>query len=71
MIASLLRLFALRPLFTVAILGVPLIALIAIGVVAVLFVKALVFIVLPIAVGIWLLRKLVGTRPSAGGAAAA
>ncbi len=63
MIAALLRLFALRPLFTVAILGVPLIALIAIGVAVVALFKVLLFIVLPIALGVWLLRKLFAGRP--------
>jgi type IV secretory pathway VirB3-like protein len=62
MLASLLRLFALRPLLSIAILGIPLLVLAAIGLFTVLIVKFLVFIVLPIALIVWLVRKF--TRPS-------
>lgn len=58
MFGALLRLFALRPLFTVAILGFPLILLVIVGLVAIFAIKFLVFVVLPIALIIWLVRWL-------------
>ena len=58
MIASLLRLLALKPLLTMVIFGIPILVLIVVGLASVALVKLLVFIVLPIAVGVWLLRKL-------------
>ena len=58
MIAALLRLFALRPLFTIAIFGFPLLLLIAIGLFTIVAVKALVFVVLPVVLVIWLVRRL-------------
>lgn len=63
MIASLLRLFALRPFFTMAILGFPVILLIAVGLFTIVALKFLVFIVLPIALVVWLLRRVVRPRP--------
>lgn len=60
MIPAFLRLFALRPLFTIAIFGFPLILLVAVGLVAIVALKVLVFVVLPIALIIWLLRSLFG-----------
>jgi hypothetical protein len=58
MIASLLRLFALRPFLTLAILGVPVIVLIAIGLLTVIVMKLLLFVVLPIAAVVWVVRWL-------------
>jgi hypothetical protein len=58
MIPALLRLFALRPLFTVAILGFPLILLVIVGLLAIYAIKFLVFVILPLALIIWLLRTL-------------
>jgi len=57
MFAALLRLFALRPLLTMAILGFPLILLVAVGLFAILALKLLVFVVLPIALVVWLVRR--------------
>ncbi len=62
MIESILRLFALRPLFTIAIMGIPLLVLIVIGLAAVMLFKLLLFVVLPIAIGVWLLRKIFRPR---------
>ncbi|MBI3791806.1 MAG: hypothetical protein HY275_13135 [Gemmatimonadetes bacterium] len=62
MLASILRLFALRPLFTTLILGIPIIVLIVIGLAAVLLLKLLFFVVLPIVIGVWLLKKIFGGR---------
>lgn len=57
MIALLLRLFALRPLLSMAIFGIPILALVAIGVVTVFALKILVFIVLPILLIWWLVKR--------------
>ena len=58
MIAAILRLFSLRPFLTLAIFGIPVFILIAIGLFTVMALKFLVFIVLPIALIIWVVRKL-------------
>lgn len=60
MIAALLRLLALRPLLTITIFGIPLLVLAVIGLLAVGLIKFLIFVVLPIALVIWLLRWLFG-----------
>ena len=60
MIAAILRLFSLRPFLTLALFGIPVFILIAIGLFTVMALKFLVFIVLPIVVVVWLLRKLFG-----------
>ena len=57
MIASLLRLFALRPFLTMAIVGVPVIVLIAVGLLTIILFKVLVVVVLPIVVAVWLVRR--------------
>ena len=56
MFAGILRLFALRPFFTMAILGIPVLLLIVVGLFTILALKFLIFIVLPIALAIWLIR---------------
>ena len=58
MISSILRLFALRPFLTMAILGIPVVLLIAVGLFTIIALKFLVFVVLPIALVVWLFRKL-------------
>jgi hypothetical protein len=58
MIAALLRLFALRPLLTITILGLPILLLVAVGLFTILALKVLVFVVLPVVLVIWLVRKL-------------
>jgi hypothetical protein len=57
MIAAILRLFALRPFFTLAIFGIPLIVLVVVGLFTIMAIKFLIFVVLPIALVVWLLRK--------------
>ena len=56
MLAGILRLFALRPFLTLAIFGIPVVILIAIGLFTVMALKFLVFIVLPIFLVVWILR---------------
>jgi len=58
MIASILRLFALRPFLTIALFGIPIFALVLVGLFTVFALKFLFFIVLPIALVVWLARKL-------------
>jgi hypothetical protein len=60
MLADILRLIALRPLFTLAILGFPLLLLVAVGLFTILALKFLFFVVLPIALLIWLVRAVFG-----------
>ena len=57
MLVSLLRLFALRPLLSIAIFGIPLLVLVAVGLFTILALKLLVFVVLPVIVLVWLVRK--------------
>jgi len=56
MFAAILRLLALRPLLGLAILGFPIILLVAVGLITILAFKFLVFIVLPIVAVVWLVR---------------
>ncbi|HEY8794782.1 MAG TPA: hypothetical protein VIM15_07520 [Gemmatimonadaceae bacterium] len=58
MFVALLRLFALRPFLTLAIFGIPLFVLVAVGLFTILALKLLVFVVLPIAAVVWLVRRL-------------
>lgn len=71
MLTSLTRLFQLRPFYTTAIIGIPIIVLVMVGLFTVFALKflvfivlpiALVFIVLPIALVVWLFRRIF--RPS-------
>ncbi len=57
MIAMLARLFVLRPLLGVAILGIPVLGLIAIGLAAVIVLKLLFFVVLPIVLVVWIVKR--------------
>jgi type IV secretory pathway VirB3-like protein len=64
MIASLLRLLALRPLLTLAIFGFPLILLLAVGLITVVVFKLVIFVVLPVVAVVWLVRRLSRTGDS-------
>ena len=64
MIASILRLFALRPLFSLMIFGVPLLLALAVGLFVIVAFKAIFFVVLPAVLVIWLVRRLVRTLDS-------
>ena len=57
MLATVLRLFALRPLFSLMIFGVPLLVIVAVGLFTIMAFKFLVFIALPIGLVVWLLRR--------------
>jgi hypothetical protein len=58
MLAALVRLFALRPFLTMAILGIPIVILVAVGLITIMALKFLVFVVLPIALVVWVVRRL-------------
>ena len=62
MLSSLLRLFALRPFLTMAILGIPIIVLIAVGLLTIVLMKFLLFVALPVIVVVWLARRLFGSN---------
>lgn len=57
MFALFLRLFQLRPLLSLAIFGIPVLVLIAVGLVTILALKTLVIIIIPIAFLVWLYRR--------------
>lgn len=58
MLTSLTRLFQLRPFLTMAILGIPVIILVMVGLFTIFALKFLVFFVLPVLAVVWLFRKL-------------
>jgi hypothetical protein len=60
MIATILRVLALRPLLSLAILGIPVILLIAVGLFTIMALKVLIFVVLPIVVVVWAAKKFFG-----------
>jgi type IV secretory pathway VirB3-like protein len=64
MLSAILRLFALRPILSLAILGFPIILLVAVGLLTIMALKFLVFIVLPIVVVVWVVRKIFGRDES-------
>lgn len=64
MLSSILRLFALRPILSLAILGFPIILLVAVGLLTILALKFLVFVVAPIVIIIWVFRKVFRTNES-------
>lgn len=57
MLTMLLRLFALRPLLSMAILGIPVLMLVAVGLITIFALKVIVFVVLPILLVVWLVRR--------------
>lgn len=60
MLGSLVRLFVLRPFLTMAILGIPVVILIAVGLLTIMALKFLIFVVAPILLVIWVVRKVFG-----------
>ena len=59
-LSAIARLFVLRPFFTLAVFGIPVIILVAVGLITIWALKLLVFVVLPIVLVVWVLRKLFG-----------
>lgn len=65
MLASILRLFALRPILSLAIFGFPIILLVAVGLLTVMALKFLIFVVVPIVVIVWVVKKIFGRNEAA------
>ena len=65
MIGAILRIFALRPLLSLAIMGIPVLLLIAVGLLTVMALKVLIFVVVPIVVVVWVVRKVFGPASDA------
>jgi hypothetical protein len=63
MLASLMRLVAVRPVLGTMVLGFPVLLLIGLGLLSIFLFKLVVFVVLPIALCVWLFRKLFRSRP--------
>ena len=63
MLASLMRLVAVRPVLGTMVLGFPVLLLIGLGLLSIFLLKLVVFVVLPIALCVWLFRKLFRSRP--------
>ena len=64
MLTSILKLFALRPILSLAILGFPIILLVAVGLLTIMALKFLVFVVAPIVIIIWVFKKIFGKNES-------
>ena len=63
MLASLMRLVAVRPVLGTMVLGFPVLLLIGLGLLSIFLFKLVVFVVLPIALCVWIFRKLFRSRP--------
>ena len=64
MLSAILRLFALRPILSLAVLGFPIILLVAVGLLTIMALKFLIFVVAPIVIVVWLFKKLFGKPDS-------
>ena len=60
MLGKILSVIALRPLLTLSILGLPIILLVAVGLLTIMALKFLIFVVAPIVIVIWVVRKIFG-----------
>ena len=60
MLSSILKLFALRPILSLAILGFPIILLVAVGLLTIMALKFLIFVVVPVVVIVWVVKKIFG-----------
>ncbi len=58
MISALIRLFALRPFLTLTLFGIPILILIVVGLLTIMAFKLFVFIVLPIVLVVWLVKRM-------------
>jgi hypothetical protein len=57
MLSLLLRLFALRPILAGTLLGIPVLTLLLLGLATAVFLKVLLFLILPAIVIVWLIRR--------------
>ncbi len=58
MLSAFLRLFALRPILAGSMLGIPILTLILLGLAAAIFLKVLLFVVIPVTIGVWIVKRL-------------
>ena len=58
MLTALLRLFALRPILAGSLLGIPILTLIVLGLATAVVLKVLLFVVIPIVIGIWIVKRM-------------
>lgn len=58
MLTAFLRLFALRPILAGSLLGFPILTLILLGLAAVVLLKVMLFVVIPVCVGIWIVKRM-------------
>jgi hypothetical protein len=58
MLTALLRLFALRPILAGSLLGIPILTLLLLGLAAAVLLKVLLFVVIPIVIGVWIVKRL-------------
>jgi hypothetical protein len=58
MLTAILRLFALRPILAGSLLGIPILTLLLLGLAAAVLLKVLLFVVIPIVIGIWIVKRL-------------
>ena len=58
MLTAFLRLFALRPILAGSLLGIPILTLIVLGLATAVLLKVLLFIVIPIVIGIWIVKRM-------------
>ncbi|HJU87776.1 MAG TPA: hypothetical protein VJ672_00190 [Gemmatimonadaceae bacterium] len=58
MLSALLRLFALRPLLTLTLFGIPILILVVVGLLTIWALKLFIFIVLPIGLIFFLVRRM-------------
>ena len=58
MLTALLRLFALRPILAGSLLGIPILTLILLGLAAAVLLKVLLFVVIPIVIGFWIVKRM-------------
>jgi hypothetical protein len=64
MLSAILRIFALRPILSLAILGFPIILLVAVGLLTIMALKFFIFVVVPIVVIVWVVKKIFGKNDS-------
>lgn len=57
MFTAFLRLFALRPILAGSLLGIPILTLILLGLAVALMLKILLFVVIPITIGMWIFKR--------------
>lgn len=57
MLSMIFKLFALRPILSMAIFGIPILTLVALGLFTVFAIKALIFVVIPVSLVVYLIWR--------------